>query len=57
MPRLYIEQVTTVRAEPGAKDARFTVHKATKKAAAEQYPKYTRQTVGRRSLTLAICKQ
>lgn len=56
MSRIYPEQVTTVRAEPGAKVARFTIRKPTKKAAAEQYPKDARQTVGRLSLTLAKCK-
>lgn len=56
MLRIYPEQVTKVRAEPGAKVARFTIRKPTKKALAEQYPKYTRQTVGRLSLTLAKCK-
>ena len=57
MPRIYPKQVTTVPTEPGAKDAGFTDSKATKKAAAEQYPKHTRQTDGGLSLTIAICQQ
>ena len=57
MLRIYPQQVTTVPTEPGARGPGFTVCKATKKAAAEQHPKHTRQTVGRLSLTKAICQQ
>ena len=45
-----------ILAKSGSMDAQLNIRKSTKKPPAEQYPKDTRQIVGRLSLTLAICK-